>query len=101
MDCRINVSTTSAGINAYYANKPMLGEIVRAKMLGDKRKAAYELTLFDDFGSTLTIVSGLTSGYWGEGPSGTLEVLEDAGFQVGRSFIEEHISFDIYKETRV
>lgn len=101
MDCRINVSTTSAGISAYYANKPMLGEIVRAKMLGNKGKVAYELTLFDEYGNTLTIVSGLTSGYWGEGPSGTLEVLEDAGFQVGRSFIEEHISFDIYKDTRV
>ena len=51
-------------------------------------------------GNTLTIVSGLSSGYWGEGPSGTLEVLKDAGFQVEREFIEDHASFDILKVDR-
>ena len=100
MVSRIESDTTAEGLYAYYANKSILGEIVRAKMLGNKEKVAYELTLFDNMGNTLTIVSGLSSGYWGEGPSGTLEVLKDAGFQVEREFIEDHASFDILKVDR-
>ena len=45
MVSRIEADTTAEGLYAYYANKSILGEIVRAKMLGNKEKVAYELTL--------------------------------------------------------
>lgn len=61
------------------------------------RKNCYEFTLFDDTGNTLTIVSGLTAGYTGEGPRGSLKALRDAGFQVEDIFVEGNTSFDIHK----
>ena len=38
MVSRIEADTTAEGLYAYYANKSILGEIVRAKMLGNKEK---------------------------------------------------------------
>jgi hypothetical protein len=39
--------------------------------------------------------SGCTCGYTGTGPHGTVEVLDKAGFQVGRRYIFTAIAFGI------
>lgn len=97
MDLSVHTSTTGAGIHAYMENKKKSSEFIRAKMVGNKEKICYELTLFDDTGNALTIVSGLTAGYTGEGPRGTLKVLRDVGFQGEDIFVEGNTSFDIHK----
>ena len=45
----------------------------------------------------LRIISGIISGYNGEGPRGVLEILRDAGFEVKERFIYENATFSIEK----
>lgn len=53
------------------------------------------LILVDTDGNELHL-SGCTCGYTGTGPHGTVEVLDKAGFQVGRRYIFTAIAFGIH-----
>jgi hypothetical protein len=59
-----------------------VGEIVKAEMKKDKREN-WSLWLTSKDGVTV-ILHGCSAGYGGEGPRGTIEVLESAGFNPKR-----------------
>lgn len=88
---------TGEAVSYYFENKGNMMEIIQAKMTGDVRNVTYELTLLDIQGNIMRFPSGLSAGYRGEGPSGTLEILQDAGFDIDEDFIRRNASFSIWK----
>lgn len=88
---------TSEAVDFYFKNKGKMMEIIQAKMTGNVGSVTYELTLLDIQGNVMKFPSGLSAGYRGEGPSGTLEILRDAGFDINEDFITSNVSFSIWK----
>lgn len=69
---------TERSLAFWRENKVRLGRIVRAE-LRDFRTTQYPLVITDAHGNQI-LLSGCAGGYGGEGPGGTLKVLQDAGF---------------------
>lgn len=63
---------------AWRAWRPRLGRIVEVKM-EDWQHSDYPLTLRDHRGTVLKL-AGFASGYYGEGPKATIQLLAEAGF---------------------
>lgn len=85
---------TKDAIQIYKENKNRIGEICKATMT---IKDESILSLYDKEENELRIISGLDSGYGGEGPHGLLWVLRDAGFIVREQFVFEQNVFTIKK----
>ncbi len=81
----------------YKSTKNLFKEFVSAEMIGSKNTANYNLTLTDKYGGKIIFLSGVTSGYSGNGPEATISILKDAGFEFQNSFIEENINFNLEK----
>lgn len=90
--------STSGCIKFFEDNKADFDIFIKAKMKGHKKEIEYELTLTDLNNDEMIIVGGLTSGYGGEGPHGTIEVLKSAGFDFGNELVYNNISFEIEKD---
>lgn len=86
---------TRTAVNLYRENRNKIGEICKAIMA--IKNARSVLSLYDRAGNELRIVSGIPSGYNGEGPRGVLLILRDAGFEVEERFIYENATFNIEK----
>lgn len=87
--------STKEAVKIYKENKNRIGEIQSANMrIIDDEPV---LSLYDVCEDELRIVSGLASGYGGEGPHGLLWILRDAGFEIKDQFIYENETFNIKK----
>jgi hypothetical protein len=62
-------------------------------MEANPQKIHYIFTLENSEGEKMVFNESLTSGYSGEGPSGTYEVLKDCGFHIAEDFVEMHTNF--------
>jgi hypothetical protein len=85
--------TTAEAVKFYEQYKDSFGEAIKADMKGKK----CILTLFNATGDEMIFDGGLSAGYSGEGPSGTLKVLETAGFKITREFIKMNTDFTLDK----
>lgn len=92
-----NGSTTREAIEFYERYKDEFGEVIEAEMIADSNKVKYILILTNNSDEKMVFLSGLTSGYLGEGCRGTQKVLNMAGFDVSGKFISNNISFIISK----
>lgn len=86
---------TRDGIKIYNNNKNKLGNITRAVMQTINGESVF--SLYDENQDCLRIISGVNSGYNGEGPHGTLTILRDSGFSIEDDYIFRHDSFDLSK----
>lgn len=85
--------STKEAVRIYKENKNKLGVIQCANMRIIEDEPV--LSLYDVCGDELRIVSGVSSGYGGEGPHGLLWILRDAGFEVEEQYIYENEIIDI------
>lgn len=88
---------TEGSLNFWRQNKRKLGVVVRAVMRDDAEPDGYYLRLIDEHENEIWF-GGLTAGYGGTGPAGTVSLLLDAGFGTEaalREFIESNPSFDL------
>jgi hypothetical protein len=92
--------TTQSAIEFFNKYGQAFGNVVVAEM---KRKIIgtpeWQLTLTNIKGETMVFKGECTSGYPGEGPSGTLLILNQSGFDVDKEFIGKHDSFKLEKNT--
>lgn len=85
--------STREAVRVYKENKDKIGDVQYAIMKMIEGEPV--LSLYDVCGNELRIISGLASGYGGEGPHGLLWVLRDAGFEIKDQFIYENETFNI------
>lgn len=72
---------TRYSLEFFDENVDMFDKFVHAWFVYDKEKAHYELHLEDRNGDEM-ILEGCSFGYGGEGPHGSMEVLQKAGFPI-------------------
>lgn len=92
-----NGATTSGAIEFFKKNKDKFGEVHKANMIANKKNIDYQLILINNSGSKMIFRGGLTSGYNGEGPSGTQKVLKMAGFNIEDGFVQNNACFELIK----
>lgn len=99
MSIKINsdVGYTSASIDFYERYKEAFGNVVSAEMIANPEKVEFKLILINEDEEELVFEGGLTSGYSGEGPSGTERILKLAGFEVSDDFTEDNVLFKLTK----
>lgn len=85
---------TRESIEFYKKYKDMFGEITEAEMI---KEDCYILKLTNRNMEEFVFEYGLTSGYNGEGPYGTLEVLRLAGFDVSSDTVYSNETFKFKK----
>ncbi len=90
-------TSTEAALEYFDRYRESFGNIVSAKMIGDQYRVSYELILKNDKEEELVIKDCCSTGYWGEGPSGTYRILKSCGFDVSKEFIQKNIDFEIIK----
>lgn len=96
-DLIYNGATTRKAIEFFKENKEKFGEVSKANMIGNAENIDYKLILTNNLGDKMIFNGGLTSGYNGEGPSGTQKVLEMAGFNIKAGFVQSNICFELVK----
>lgn len=89
--------TTREAIKFFERFKEVFGNIVSAEMKYSTLKNDSEFILINDKGDTMTFKNEVSSGYIGEGPSGTYTILKMAGFEIEKEFIISNDSFIINK----
>lgn len=93
----IDVVYTNKSEEAFNRYEKSFSEVIEAEMVFDDKKVNCELILTNKFKDRMRIKSGLTSGYIGEGPHGTLRVLKKCGFDVDEEFIHTYETFKLKK----
>lgn len=66
-------------------------------MNGNVQKVEYVLTLTNDKGEQIRFEGDCSAGYIGEGPNGTLRILEMSGFDIDHEYIYKHSCFTLTK----
>ncbi len=89
-----DICSTHQSVEFYKRYKDAFGEIMEAEMTKDDY---YILNLINKNREELTFEYGLTAGYCGEGPRGTLEVLRLAGFEISDDTVFNNETFKLIK----
>lgn len=90
-------TSTEAALEYFDRYRESFGNVISAKMVGNQHKVDYELTIQNDKGEEIVIRDCCSAGYWGEGPSGTYQILNSCGFDISKEFIQKNTSFKIIK----
>lgn len=94
----IDVNTTHDAEELFEQYIETFGNIVSAEMKGTtEKRVEFELTLTNKLGQKMIIKTGLTAGYVGTGPNGTIRVLRKAGFVFDDELVHSHEFFKISK----
>lgn len=89
-----DICSTHQSVEFYKRYKEAFGEIIEAEMTKDDY---YILKLINKDREEFIFEYGLTAGYGGEGPRGTLEVLRLAGFKISNNAVFNNETFKLTK----
>ncbi|HHV27411.1 MAG: hypothetical protein KZY61_00855 [Clostridiaceae bacterium] len=92
-----NPCSTKSALEFYTTYKEAFGNVISAEMIGNTSEGDYKFKLANDRGEEIEFEGELGSGYGGEGPTGTLKILQMAGFDVEKEFIKSNSSFKLTK----
>lgn len=93
----IQASSTNKAEKLFERYYKGFGNIVYVEMKNQLPQVEFELIFLNEDGDIMTIKDGLTSGYVGEGPNGTVRVLKKAGFEGIEDIVHTKDSFKIEK----
>jgi len=93
----IDANSTHKAEELFEKYHKAFGTIVSVEMNNKLPKVEFELTLVNEAGDKMIVKNGLTSGYAGEGPHGTLRVLQKAGFDVDEKLVHTQDTFKLQK----
>ena len=88
-------SATSLSLEFFKRYQDGFGNIVRAEMT---KKPGFIFTLENSRGDKMVFDGPFSSGYHGEGPKGTQQVLKLCGFNVEDEYAETHEKFELIKK---
>ncbi len=87
-------SATSLSLEFFKRYQESFGSTVRAEMV---KKPGFVFTLENSKGDKMVFDGSFSSGYHGEGPKGTQEVLKLCGFDIDDEYAETHGEFVLLK----
>lgn len=88
-------SATSLSLGFFKRYQESFGNTVRAEMV---KKPGFIFTLENSMGDKMVFEGSFSSGYHGEGPKGTQQVLKLCGFDIDDEYAETHERFELIKK---
>ena len=89
-----DICSTNQSVEFYKKYKDAFGEVTEVEMTKDD---CYTLKLMNQNSEELVFEYGLTAGYGGIGPRGTLDVLRLAGFVISDDIVLNNETFKLKK----